>query len=110
MSKEFRLGVFIVGTLLALAAGVFLIGGKQMLFSTTYTVKAEFANVAGLDKAAEVRVGGIREGTVKRINLPHRPDGKVTVVMRLDSKTHDIVKKDSVAAIKSEGVLGGKYV
>jgi ABC-type transport system involved in resistance to organic solvents, periplasmic component len=110
MSKEFRLGVFIVGTLLALAAGVFLIGGKQMLFSTTYTVKAEFANVAGLDNAAEVRVGGIRQGTVKRINLPHRPDGKVTVVMSLDSKTHDIVKKDSVAAIKSEGLLGDKYV
>src|SRR5260370_28839468 len=110
MSKEFRLGIFIVGTVIALGAGVFLVGGKQMLFSSTYTVKAEFNNVAGLDNAAEVRVGGIRKGTVKRIDLPKRRDGKVTVVMSLDSKTHDIVKKDSVAAIKSEGLLGDKYV
>jgi phospholipid/cholesterol/gamma-HCH transport system substrate-binding protein len=47
---------------------------------------------------------------VKRINLPKRPDEKVTVVMDLQSATRDILKKDSVASIKSEGLLGDKYV
>jgi len=54
MSREFRLGLFIVGALLILAAGVFLIGNKEMLFSSTYSLKAEFQNVAGLNNAAEV--------------------------------------------------------
>src|ERR1700728_3850722 len=110
MSREFRLGVFIVGTLAILGAGICLIGGKELLFQSTYNVKAQFRNVVGLEKGADVRVGGIHEGTVKRIDLPRRPDGEVTVVMSLDNKTRDIVKKDSVASIKSEGLLGDEYV
>jgi phospholipid/cholesterol/gamma-HCH transport system substrate-binding protein len=110
MSKEFRLGVFIVATLLILAAGVFIIGDKDLLFRSTYHVKTEFQNVVGLDKGADVRVGGIHKGTVKRIDLPRQPDGKVTVVMDLDSTTRNIVKKDSLASIKSEGLLGDKYI
>jgi phospholipid/cholesterol/gamma-HCH transport system substrate-binding protein len=110
MSREFRLGVFIVATLIILAAGVFIIGDKELLFRSTYSVKTEFQNVVGLDKGADVRVGGIHKGTVKRIDLPHQPDGKVTVVMNLDSSTRNIVKKDSLASIKSEGLLGDKYI
>src|SRR2546423_4453483 len=110
MSKEFRLGAFVIATLLMLGAGIFLIGEQELLFRSTYNVKAQFDNVAGLDNAAAVRVGGIQKGTVKRIDLPKRSDGKVTVVMNLDSHTRDIVKKDSVASIKSEGLLGDKYI
>src|SRR5437762_6048480 len=77
MSRAFRLGVFIVATLLIFAAGIFWIGGKQFLFSSTYRLNADFQSVAGLSDGAEVRVGGIHQGTVKRIDLPSRPDQKV---------------------------------
>ncbi len=87
MSKEVRLGLFIVVTLAILFAGVFLIGNTETLFKSTYRVKAEFQNVAGLNDGADVRVGGIHEGTVRKIDLPKRPDGKVTVVMDLQSAT-----------------------
>ena len=110
MNKTVRLGMFIFATLLILATGIFLIGDRESKFSSTYRVKAEFANVAGLNTGADVRVGGIRTGSVSRIDLPKRPDGKVTVVMNLKSSTRDIVRKDSVAAIRSEGLLGDEYV
>ena len=110
MSKEVRLGLFIVVTLAILFAGVFLIGNTETLFKSTYRVKAEFQNVAGLSDGADVRVGGIHEGTVRKIDLPKQPDGRVTVVMDLQRATRDIVKKDSRAAIKSEGLLGDKYI
>jgi outer membrane protein OmpA-like peptidoglycan-associated protein len=110
MSRTFRLGAFIVGTLLILAAGVFLIGDKEFLFSSTFLLKAEFKNVAGLTAGADVRVGGLREGTVQRIELPGRPEEKVTVVMKMHDSTGDIIRKDSVATIKTEGLLGDKYV
>jgi phospholipid/cholesterol/gamma-HCH transport system substrate-binding protein len=110
MSREVRLGLFVFVTLAFLFVGVFLIGNTRTLFKSTYRVKAEFQNVAGLNDGADVRVGGIHEGTVKRIALPKRPDGKVTVVMDLQRATRDIVKKDSLAAIKSEGLLGDKYI
>jgi len=110
MSREFRLGLFIVVTMSILAAGIFLIGSKEFLFSSTYQLRTYFQNVAGLNDGAVVRVGGIQKGTVKHLDLPGRPDEKVTVVMNLESGTRCIIKKDSVASIKSEGLLGDKYV
>jgi outer membrane protein OmpA-like peptidoglycan-associated protein len=110
MSRAFGLGVFIAVALLILATGIFLIGDKQFLFSSTYPLKAEFPNVAGLSEGAEVRVGGMREGTVKQVELSRPPDRKVTVVMKMDNSTKGIIHKDSVAAIKTEGMLGDKYV
>jgi phospholipid/cholesterol/gamma-HCH transport system substrate-binding protein len=110
MPKEVRLGMFIAFTLALLCAGLFLIGSRQTLFQSTYKVKAEFQNVSGLGDGAAVRVGGIYKGTVRNINLPSRPGGKVTVVMDLQRATRDILKKDSVAAIRAEGLIGDKYV
>ena len=110
MSTAFRVGVLVVLAVLFLSIGVFLIGNKDLLFSSTYRLKADFQNVAGLNNGAEVRIGGIHQGTVKEIDLPSQPDGKVTVVMNLRSPTRNIVKKDSRASIKTEGLLGDKYV
>ena len=110
MNRTLRLGLFVVATLAILAAAVFLIGNREMLFQSSYRLRAQFHNVSGLNNGAEVRVGGIHEGTIKQIDLPARPDGEVTVVMELKTGTHRVVKKDSVAAIQSEGLLGDKYV
>ena len=110
MSRAARLGGFIVLTLAILAAGVFIIGSKHYLFSSTYQLRAQFDNVAGLASGADVQVGGVHSGTVLRIELPHVPTGKVTVVMELTDATHEIVKQDSVASIETEGVLGNQYL
>jgi len=110
MSRVARLGAFIVATLAILAAGVFIIGSKEYLFSSTYQLKALFDNVAGLAAGADVRVGGVHSGTVHSISLPHNPGEKVTVVMDLDRSTHEIIKQDSVASIETEGVLGSQFV
>jgi|SRR5579862_937967 outer membrane protein OmpA-like peptidoglycan-associated protein len=110
MSRAFRVGFSVVISLLILAAGVFIIGDKQLLFRRTYKLSAEFQNVAGLNNGADVQVGGIHLGTVKYISLPDGPDGKLTVVMDLANSTKNIIRRDSVAAIKTEGLLGDKYV
>jgi phospholipid/cholesterol/gamma-HCH transport system substrate-binding protein len=110
MSQTFRLGLFVVAALAVLVAGVFLIGSRESMFQSTYHLKADFQNVAGLADGADVRVGGLHEGTVKQIHLPNQPDGKVTVTMDLQKGTHDVLKKDSVASIKSEGLIGDKYI
>jgi ABC-type transporter Mla subunit MlaD len=110
MSRVARLGIFIVATLAILATGVFIIGSKEYLFHSTYQLKAQFDNVAGLAAGAEVQVGGVHSGTVHSISLPHNPGEKVTVVMDLDQSTHEIIKHDSVATIETEGVLGNQYL
>jgi phospholipid/cholesterol/gamma-HCH transport system substrate-binding protein len=110
MSRAARLGAFIIVTLAIFAAGIFIIGSKQYLFSSTYKLKAHFDNVAGLDAGADVRVGGVHSGTVSSIQLPHTPGEKITVVMDLTKSTHEIIKQDSVASIETEGLLGNEYL
>src|SRR5580698_10020422 len=110
MSRAARLGAFIVATLAILVAGIFIIGGKQYLFSSTYQLKAQFDNVEGLDAGGDVRVGGVHSGTVSSIVLPHKPGEKVTVIMDLGNSTHEIIKQDSVASIETEGLLGNQFL
>jgi phospholipid/cholesterol/gamma-HCH transport system substrate-binding protein len=110
MSQNARLGAFILITLTILGAVVFLVGNKESMFQSSYLVNADFQNVAGLEEGANVRVGGIRKGSVKKISLPKSPDGNLVVTMDLAKETQSIIKKDSIASIKSEGLLGDKYV
>ena len=110
MSRSVRLGAFIIATLAILIAGIFVIGGKQYLFTSTYQLKAQFNDVVGLDAGGDVRVGGVHVGTVHSILLPNKPGDKVTIVMDLGKSTHQIIKQDSVASIETEGLLGNQYM
>jgi phospholipid/cholesterol/gamma-HCH transport system substrate-binding protein len=110
MSSTARLGAFIFVSLVVFGVMVFLVGDNQLLFSRTYTISAPFDNVAGLDEGAPVRAGGVRVGTVKRILLPRQPEGKLTVELQLDNATREVIKKDSIATIETEGLLGAKYL
>jgi phospholipid/cholesterol/gamma-HCH transport system substrate-binding protein len=110
VSSALRLGIFIVAGLLILAGGVFWIGKKQFLFRSTYQLKADFQSVGGLNSGAEVRVGGIHEGTVRQIQLPARTNESVHVLMDMEGRTRNVIKRDSIARINSEGLVGDKFV
>ena len=110
MSREFWLGLFTVGTLAILASGVFLIGRRQSLFSSTYPLKAEVENAGGLIPGAAVRVGGTYQGAIKQIQLPRNTSEKVVVVMNLEKDTRNLIRTDSVASIKAEGLRGDKFM
>jgi phospholipid/cholesterol/gamma-HCH transport system substrate-binding protein len=110
MSRTARLGAFILGTLAILAVGIFIIGSKKYLFSSTYALNTHFANVAGLDAGADVFVGGVHCGTVRSIELPHKAGDQITVYLEMNKNTRDIIKQDSVASIQTEGLLGNQYV
>lgn len=110
MSKNVRLGAFILGALVIFTVAIFIIGDRQFAFSRTYRLHAPFDNVAGLDEGAVVRAGGVRIGAVEEIQMPRRAGDKVTVVMELENSTREVIKKDSVASIETEGLLGNKYL
>ncbi len=110
MSQTFRLGAFILVSLLALGAAIFWIGDKRMTFRSKYRLNAEFATVAGLVPGAEVRVAGLQEGVVRRIDLPRAPGQKVRVEMDLNSDTRRVLRKDSAASIQTEGLMGDEFL
>ncbi len=110
MSRAARLGAFSIAALTILVSGIFIIGGKQYLFSSTYRLSTHFGNVVGLDSGADVRVGGVHSGSVRSVELPGKPTDKITVWMDLDNSTRNIIKQDSVATIETEGLLGNEYI
>jgi phospholipid/cholesterol/gamma-HCH transport system substrate-binding protein len=110
MSRAARVGAFIIGALAILGAGIFIIGGKQYLFTSTYRLNAKFGSVVGLDSGAEVRVGGVHSGSVRSVELPSKPTDKIVVWMDLDRSSRNIIKQDSIATIETEGLLGNEYV
>jgi len=110
MNKMARLGLFLFASSVILFLAIFLIGSQQRLFTRSYRLRAQFPGVSGLLAGAEVRVGGVRNGTVDTILLPSQPTGLVLVTMSLDRSTSGLVKADSRAAIETEGLLGSKYL
>ena len=110
MSRTARLGAFMLASLAILALGIFIIGDKKYLFTSTYSLRAKFTNVAGLSTGADVRVGGVHTGTVTALELPHKAGDQITILMQLNSSTHEIIKRDSTASIETEGLLGNQYV
>jgi phospholipid/cholesterol/gamma-HCH transport system substrate-binding protein len=110
MTQRFRVGLFVLTGLAIFSVGTFLIGRQNMEFGSYYRLRSDFHTVAGLNEGADVRVGGIHKGRVRYIRLPKKPDGEVSIYMDLEKETLAVVKKDSVASIQSQGLLGDKYV
>lgn len=103
-------GAFVIFGVALFAVGLFFIGDRRMLFNRTVEVYAEFANIAGLEDGAKVRVGGMDAGEVKSIQVPPSPSAKFRVEMRIREDLHRLVRVDSVATIQTDGLVGNKFV
>jgi phospholipid/cholesterol/gamma-HCH transport system substrate-binding protein len=81
-----------------------------MLFARKFTVYTEFATVSGLQDGAEVRVAGMTAGEVTDVWVPSSPAAKFRVRLQIREDLHPLVRTDSVATIRTEGLVGGKYL
>ena len=103
-------GVFVVAGVLLFAVGLFLIGNRRMLFSDTFEVYAEFANISGLQNGAKVRVAGMDAGEVTGIQVPANPSARFRVKLRTRQDLHPLIRVDSIASIQTDGLVGNKFV
>lgn len=74
--------------------------------SSTYILKAEFDNVSGVKKGASVQVAGVPVGEVDEIRLGENEAAVLS--LRIDKKVK--VPIDSMASVKSQGIIGDKYI
>src|SRR5829696_1853093 len=103
-------GAFVLGGVLLFAVGLFLIGDRRMLFADTVDVYAEFAQIAGLEKGAKVRVAGLDAGEVETIHVPTSPSAKFRVKMRVRQELRPLLRLDSLASIQNDGLVGNKFI
>lgn len=102
---ELIVGVFVLVGIAALAYLAIKLGKLEVIGGDKREVQAIFDSVAGLKTGASVEVGGVQVGQVKRIALE---GDRAMVVMAIDPKVK--VYKDAIAAVKTRGLIGDKYV
>ncbi|TGE23875.1 MCE family protein [Hymenobacter aquaticus] len=107
-SNHIRLGLFVLVGLGCLLATLFLLGRQQNLFSRRLVVQADFRNVSGLLAGNNVRLGGIPVGTVKQIQILN--DTTVRVLLSLSRDVQPFVRKNAVATIGTDGLVGNTII
>lgn len=108
MARNLKLGIFVLAGTVFLVAALYMIGSKRNMFGSTFTITANFHNVNGLMPGHNVRFSGIDVGTVKSIEIIS--DSSVKVSMIIEEKFRDHIRKNAVAAIGTDGLMGNKIV
>ena len=103
-----KLGFFVLTGLLFLMILLYMIGRNRSLFGSNYLLKTRFENVQGLIPGNNVRYAGIQAGTVKKLQILN--DTTVEVTMIVDTKMEDIIRKDAITSIGTDGLVGNKVV
>ena len=107
-SHKIKLGLFIIISSLFLIIALYFIGNRQNLFSKNFKISAVFNNVNGLILGNNVRYSGINVGTVKNIHMIN--DTTICVDMHIDYKFLKHLKKNAVAGISSDGLVGSMVI
>lgn len=103
--------VLVGSAVLAVAIGFLVYAGQATGFSIgktgDYPLTASFRSVEGVTVGTDVRLAGVKIGTVSGMKLnpvTFRADMQLTV------KDGILIPDDSAAVISSEGLLGGNFV
>ncbi len=108
--RVFRVGLFTLIGLIILLIAVFVLGDKQQLFSSTFSVYTTFKTVQGLKSGAGVTLNGIKIGTVSGVELRKDTTTYVRVDMMIDGDYRGFVRSSTVAVIGQQGLIGEKQI
>ncbi len=104
---EITVGIFLVLGFLAFGWLAMQLGEVPWLSgSRTYTVYAEFNNISGVKPGAEVQIAGVTIGSVTGLTLSEDDLAKAQLQVNKDI----IIPIDSIASVKSQGIIGDKLI
>ena len=107
-SYELKVGIFAFGGLMILIIFVLYIGNIY-LFNPGYLIMVRFRSASGIEPGAPVHVAGVVSGEVKDIKVKFE-QGETFVDLRVWIEEETRVPTNSVAEIKTLGLLGEKYL
>lgn len=107
---QIRIGVFVSASLVVFLGLIYMLGAEGRYFERRYDLVAEYTEVTGLTAGAVVRLAGVQAGRVKSVALPEGPGRKVRVILTIARRFSERIKKNSVARIETQGLLGDKIV
>ena len=106
-AMETTVGIFVVIGLLCVGYLAVTLGRVSFFEADNYRLYANFTSVSGLRVGGSVNMFGLEVGRVDRLGIDQQSQqARVEMVIRKDVKIYE----DAMAAIKTEGLIGDKYV
>lgn len=104
---EFLVGLFVLLGLAAVAYLTIKLGAGSLLGGDTYLIEARFTNAGGLNTGSNVVVAGVPVGRVEAIRME---ESEYTAIATLRVMTGLKLPTDSMASIKTTGLIGDKFI
>src|ERR1700716_1775270 len=103
---ELSVGAFVLLGIAAIVWFAMQAGAGVAIGGSTYEVNARFTNVGGLRPGNQVFIAGVPVGRVEKIDL----DSQYAAIVHLNVKQVVRVPSDTIASIKTNGLIGDKYI
>jgi phospholipid/cholesterol/gamma-HCH transport system substrate-binding protein len=103
---ELSVGAFVLLGLTAIVWFAVQAGAGAAIGGSTYEVNARFTNIGGLKPGSQVFIAGVPVGRVEKIDL----NTQYAAVVRLNVKQGINLPSDTIASIKTSGLIGDKYI
>jgi phospholipid/cholesterol/gamma-HCH transport system substrate-binding protein len=101
-------GLFVFLGLIFLLAGVLIIGNLHETFSRKINIVTVFNDVNGLQNGNNIWFSGVKIGTVKKLEFIGK--SQVKVIMKIDKKAKQYIRKDAKVKVGTEGLIGNKIL
>jgi phospholipid/cholesterol/gamma-HCH transport system substrate-binding protein len=105
IDTELLVGLFMIIGITCLTYLSIKLGRMEIIGDKGYKLYAEFSEIGGLKNGASVEIAGVEVGRVKNISLS---DYQAKVELQINSEVK--IQEDSIAAVKTKGLLGEKYI
>ena len=105
IDTELLVGLFMIIGIACLTYLSVKLGRMEIVGDKGYKLYAEFSEIGGLKNGASVEIAGVEVGRVKNISLS---DYQAKIELQINSGVK--IQEDSIAAVKTKGLLGEKYI
>ena len=105
MSREARVGIFVLLGLIVLTFFTFRVSKWGLIAEKGYRLTVDFDTASGLEPKSDVKMAGVPIGKVEEIQLV---GNRARLVLRIRKGIR--IPIDSVGSIQTQGLLGEKYV
>jgi phospholipid/cholesterol/gamma-HCH transport system substrate-binding protein len=107
LSKELRIGMLVVISIVVLVWGINYLKGSN-LFDSSRTLYALYGNIGGLQEGSSITVNGFKVGVVKKISLLTDKNYSLLVVLSIEENIN--IPSNSVSKIVNEDIMGSKGI
>jgi phospholipid/cholesterol/gamma-HCH transport system substrate-binding protein len=104
---QILVGIFVLLGIAAVSYLAIKLGSGALIHGDTYLVEARFANSGGLHPGSSVLVAGVPIGRVDAVKMD-TTDYSAIATLRISTQLR--LPTDSMASIKTSGLIGNKYV